>query len=134
MEQDLAFGFRQLVDIAQRALSPGINDPTTATQVLDVLHDLLRQLATRHLPTGRFSGSDGCERLVVPQFRFEDFVDLAVGEIWHYGSAAAQVPQRIARLLSDLDQAALPEHRPAVARWRHRTQCPPEAPGSGSRP
>ena len=50
MEQDLAFGFRQLVDIAERALSPSINDPTTACQAIDGLHDLLRRLCTRHLP------------------------------------------------------------------------------------
>jgi len=45
--QDPAFGFRQLVDVAERALSPGVNDPTTAVQALDQLHDLLRTLSTR---------------------------------------------------------------------------------------
>jgi len=44
MEQDPAFGFRQLVDIGERALSPGVNDPTTAVQVLDRIHDLLGRL------------------------------------------------------------------------------------------
>jgi uncharacterized membrane protein len=67
MEQDLAFGFRQLVDIAERALSPSSNDPTTACQAIDVLHDLLRQLATRRLPTGRLNGTDGSLRIVVPR-------------------------------------------------------------------
>ena len=43
MRQDVAFGIRQLVDIAERALSPGINDPTTATQCLDELHRILRE-------------------------------------------------------------------------------------------
>jgi len=117
MEQDLAFGFRQLVDIAERALSPGINDPTTAVQALDVLHDLLRRLATRHLPDGRSVGADGRLRLVVPQYGFGDFLDVAVGEIWRYGSDAAQVPGRIHVLLADLASAALPEHRGAVDRW-----------------
>ncbi|HEX3732469.1 MAG TPA: DUF2254 family protein, partial [Mycobacteriales bacterium] len=134
MEQDLAFGFRQLVDIAQRALSPGINDPTTATQALDILHDLLRQLATRHLPTGRFSDRHGCERLVVPQHCFGDFLDLAIGEIWHYGSDAAQVPQKITRLLDDLHQAALAEHRPAIDRWRRRIEGPLALPAPGPCP
>lgn len=46
MEQDLAFGFRQLVDIAERALSPSTNDPTAACQAVDVLHDLLRRLVS----------------------------------------------------------------------------------------
>ncbi len=46
------FGLRQLLDIALRALSPGVNDPTTAVQVIDQLHDLLRRLAARPLPAG----------------------------------------------------------------------------------
>jgi uncharacterized membrane protein len=132
MEQDLAFGFRQLVDIAQRALSPGVNDPTTATQALDIIHDLLRQLATRHLPSGRFSDRDGNERLLVPQYSFCDFLDLAIGEIWHYGSDAAQVHPRITSLLNDLADVALPEHRPDVDRWHRRTQTPLERGPTGS--
>jgi len=79
MEQDLAFGFRQLVDIAERALSPAVNDPTTAPQAIDAVHDLLRALAFRQLPGGRSSGPDGRLRLVVPQYGFGDFLDLAVG-------------------------------------------------------
>lgn len=54
MQQDAAFGIRQLVDIAVRALSPGINDPSTAVQVLDGRHDLRRRLAVRAFsPPGR---------------------------------------------------------------------------------
>lgn len=68
MEQDLAFGFRQLVDIAERALSPAVNDPTTASQAIDAVHDLLRALASRQLPGGRSSGPDRRLRLVVPQY------------------------------------------------------------------
>lgn len=120
MEQDLAFGFRQLVDIANRALSPAVNDPTTACQVLDTLHDLLRRLATRHLPTGDHTASDGQLRVRIPQYQFADFLDLAVSEIWRYGSDAAQVPGRIAAMLTDLDRAALPEHRGDVRAWMHR--------------
>lgn len=120
MEQDLAFGFRQLVDIAERALSPAVNDPTTASQTIDVLHDLLRALSTRHLPDGRSWGPDGRLRLIVPQYSFGDFLDLAVGEIWRYGADAAQVPGRLAAMLADLDTAALPGYRPAIAGWARR--------------
>jgi uncharacterized membrane protein len=120
MEQDLAFGFRQLVDIAERALSPATNDPTTACQAVDVLHDLLRRLCTRHLPTGRLYGADSSLRLIVPQYDFGDFVDLTVQEIWHYGSDAAQVPGRIRAMLSDLSTAALPEHLPVIREWARR--------------
>ena len=120
MEQDLAFGFRQLVDIAERALSPSTNDPTTACQALDVLHDLLRRLSTRHLPSGRLSGPDGSLRLIVPQYSFADFTDLAVQEIWRYGSDAAQVPGRLTSMLADLHAVALPEHLPALSQWAER--------------
>ena len=120
MEQDLAFGFRQLVDIAERALSPAINDPTTACQALDVLHDLLRRLAVRHLPSGRLSGADGSLRLIVPQYSFADFVDLAVQEIWRYGSDAAQVPGRLSAMLADLSAAALPQYLPVLRQWADR--------------
>ncbi|MGH3284185.1 MAG: DUF2254 domain-containing protein [Streptosporangiaceae bacterium] len=117
MEQDLAFGFRQLVDIAERALSPAVNDPTTAVQVIDVLHDLLRALAGRTRPAGCWRDGDGQVRLVVPQYQFTDFLDLAVGEIWRYGACAAQVPGRLAAMLDDLHAAALPAYRPAIAGW-----------------
>ncbi len=117
MEQDLAFGFRQLVDIAERALSPSTNDPTTACQALDGMHDLLRRLATRRLHTGRFTDSDGRVRLLVPQYSFVDYLSLVVAEVWRYGSDAAQVPERLTAMLRDLDAAALREHQPAVRHW-----------------
>lgn len=120
MEQDLAFAFRQLVDIAERALSPAVNDPTTAAQVIDVLHDLLRALATRTLPAGCWRDGTGRPRLIVPQYQFSDFLDLAVGEIWRYGHSAAQIPGRITAMLDDLHTAALPAYRPAIATWSRR--------------
>ncbi|MGI8450227.1 MAG: DUF2254 domain-containing protein [Streptosporangiaceae bacterium] len=120
MEQDLAFGFRQLVDIAERALSPAVNDPTTAVQAIDVLHDLLRALATRTLPAGCWRDAGGQVRLVVPQYRYADFLDLAVGEIWHYGASAAQVPGRLAAMRDDLYAAALPVYLPAITAWSRR--------------
>jgi uncharacterized membrane protein len=126
MEQDLAFGFRQLVDIAERALSPSTNDPTTACQAIDALHDLLRRLCTRPLPSGQLCDQDGSLRLVVPQYSFADFVDLAVQEIWRYGSDAAQVPARLTSMLTDLSAAALPEHLPVLQRWSRRIETAPD--------
>ena len=114
MEQDVAFGFRQLVDVAERALSPGINDPTTAVQALDELHDLLRRLATRPLPDGVHRDADDRVRLLTPAPRFEDFLVLALDEVDHYGEDASQVQTRIDVLLADLAAAALPQHRGAV--------------------
>lgn len=132
MEQDLAFGLRQLVDIAERALSPAVNDPTTAAQSIDGLHDLLRALASRHLPSGRWCDDSGCLRLVVPQYGFPDFLDLAVGEIWRYGADAVQIPGRLARMLADLAAAALPDYQPAITAWSHRIDAHPDPSGPGS--
>ena len=117
LEQDVAFPFRQLVDIAQKALSPGVNDPTTATQAIDVIHDLLRRLATRHLSSTRHRDNDGTPRLLVPEWGFAELLDLAVGQIWHYGSDAAQVPERLRKMLADLDGVAIPENQPAIRQW-----------------
>ena len=116
-EQDLAFAFRQLVDIAQRALSPAVNDPTTACQAIDVLHDLLRRLAMRRLPSGSFVDDTDQVRLVIPQYAFADYLDIVVGEIWLYGSVAAQVPQRLASMLRDLRAVALFEYQVAIDHW-----------------
>ncbi|WP_407687662.1 DUF2254 family protein [Mycobacterium sp. HUMS_1102779] len=121
--QDVAFGFRQLVDIADRAMSPGINDPTTACRALDSLHSLLRQLATRAPASDAVCGPDGRVRLVMPRYQFADLLDVTVDEIWHYGSDAAQVPERIRRMLADLAEVARPEHQDAVRHWIRRVNA-----------
>ena len=120
MEHDIAFGFRQLVDVAERALSPGVNDPTTAVQALDELHDLLRRLATRALPDGVHRDADDRVRLVTRAPRFEDFLDLALQEVEQYGADSTQVQGRIDVLLDDLAAAARPEHLGAVLATRER--------------
>lgn len=114
MDQDVAFGLRQLVDVAERALSPGINDPTTAVQALDQIHDLLRRLVTRPLEDGRRADEDGVLRWVRPAETMRDFLSLALDEVEHYGADSLPVCQRVEVLLADLLVAALPEHRPAV--------------------
>lgn len=102
MTQDAAFGFRQIVDIGERALSPGVNDPTTAVQALDELHDLLRRLATRDMPSpDRLS--DGGELLLrLPRLDWADYVSLALDEIRQYGVGSIQVARRLRSLLLDL--------------------------------
>ncbi len=102
MHQDAAFGMRQLVDLAAKALSPGINDPTTAVQAIDQIHDLLRRLATRPLPTGRVADADGVVRLVFPSMEWSGFVSLATDEIRIYGAGSLQVLRRLGNMLEDL--------------------------------
>jgi uncharacterized membrane protein len=124
MEQDAAFGFRQLVDVALQALSPAVNAPITATQAIDEMHDLLRRLMTGLQPGGCYRDGDGELRLVVPQYDIGNYLQLAIEEIWHYGRGSPQVPGRLRRMLDDLHAVARPEHRPAVDAWRTRLREP----------
>lgn len=114
MDQDPAFGFRQLVDIAVRALSPGVNDPTTAVQVIDQLHDLLRDLLGRTFPDGIHRDSSGRVRLVAPMPSWEDYLRLATEEIRHYGADSVQVLRRLRRMLEDLATVASSDERAAL--------------------
>lgn len=129
--QDPAFGFRQLVDIAERALSPGINDPSTAVQALDEIHDLLRALALRQLPSQQRVDPEGALRLILPQPSWPAFVGLALDEIRHYGAGSIQVARRIRVLIEDCLSVAPPERRPCLEEQRRlldeatRRELPP---------
>lgn len=112
-QQDPAFGFRQLVDVAERALSPGVNDPTTAVQALDQIHDLLRTLAKRVIPALTRLDSSGRLRLILPRPDWETLVRLGLDEIREYGEGSIQVARRLRAVLEDLLSAA-PEPRRAV--------------------
>jgi uncharacterized membrane protein len=109
MVQDLRFGFRQLVDIAERALSPAINDPTTAVQAIDQMHDLLRTLAVRPWPSGRHHGPSGALRVVRREPTWDELVHLAVDEIRVVGASAIQVDVRLRSMLEDLSAVAVAE-------------------------
>src|SRR4029077_7268164 len=78
LEQDPAFAFRIIVDIASKALSPAINDPTTAVLALDQLHHLLRNVGSRQLDDGRVCDAAGRLRLAYRTPDWEDYVYLAV--------------------------------------------------------
>jgi uncharacterized membrane protein len=95
MSQDPAFGFRQLVDIAVRALSPGINDPTTACNAIDYLGSLLADLADRKWPGSTISDDDGVRRLLLPPATFADYAALACTEIRRYAAADIAVTLRL---------------------------------------
>jgi uncharacterized membrane protein len=114
--QDVPFGFRLLVDIAERALSTGINDPTTATQVVDQLHDLLRQLGGRPFPTGWYADEERTPRLFVPQPTWEIYVALAFEEIRHHGASSLQVVRRIRSAVEDLLENLPASRHPALRR------------------
>ena len=117
-EQDPSYAIRLVVDIAIKALSPAVNDPTTAVQALDQLEDLLRRLGRRRLEVGALLGADGALRLVVPHPSWEDFLALALDEIRYYGRDSVQVMRRMKALVADLI-ATLPAERQAPLR-RHQ--------------
>jgi uncharacterized membrane protein len=102
MEQDPAFAFRIIVDIASKGLSPAINDPTTAVLAIDQIHHLLRTIGGRHLADGRARDAAGRLRLVYRTPDWEDFVHLAVTEIRHFGGASIQVARRLRAMLENL--------------------------------
>ncbi len=106
MTQDAAFGFRQIVDIAERALSPGVNDPTTALQALDQIHDLLRRLAGRGFPSPVRLDEKGDLLLYLPRPGWPDYVALAIDEIRQYGSGSIQIARRLRHLLLDVQTVA----------------------------
>lgn len=109
--QDPAFALRAIVDIALRALSPAVNDPTTAVQALDGIDTLLMAFAARDLERGRIAGEDGALRLVYPNMVWLDVLDLSLTEIRHYGVSTPQIARRMRALLR-----GLAEHAPASRR------------------
>jgi len=113
--QDASYGFRQLVDVAGRALSPAMNDPTTAAEVLDQLHDLLRRLVERRFPDASRKIDDRVV-LVLPRPDWGDYVKLALDEIQQWGRDSPQVRGRIGLLLRDLLDVAASFRRAPLLR------------------
>ncbi|MEV6394621.1 DUF2254 domain-containing protein [Streptomyces sp. NPDC051907] len=115
IEQDPAFALRILVDIAIRALSPAVNDPTTAVQVLNHIESFLTVVGGKQLP-GRYVLADdhGRPRLVLQGRDWEDYLQLAVSEIRDYGASSLQICRRLRALLDSLLETLPPEHLPAV--------------------
>lgn len=119
-EQDPKYAIRLLVDIAIRALSPAVNDPTTAVQALDQIGDLLLRLGGRRLEIGDFRDSQGRIRVVIPFPAWEDFVRLALDEILFYGANSVQVMRRMNALVNDLISVVPEERRAALNYWQTR--------------
>jgi uncharacterized membrane protein len=115
VEQDPAFALRIMVDIAVKALSAAINDPTTAVQALDHIANVLRLLGSspHHGPL-TFRDSSGTPRLLMPGRTWDDYLTLAVTEIREYGAQSIQVTRRLRAMLEDLRASVRPEHRAAV--------------------
>ena len=114
MEQDPLFAFRILVDIAIKALSPAINDPTTAVLAIDQIQRLLRRTGPRTLRTDFVPGQDGTLRLILRTPNWEDFVHLAFMEIRFYGASNIQIARRLHACIEQLMSVLPPERHPAL--------------------
>jgi uncharacterized membrane protein len=114
IEQDATFAFRVIVDIAIKALSKAINDPTTAVLAIDQLHRLLRATGRRHLHDEVIGGDRGEMRVIFRTASWDHFVHLACREIRLYGAENFQVARRLRAMLENL-VVVLPEaRRPAL--------------------
>jgi uncharacterized membrane protein len=110
LDQDVAYGLRLLVDVAERALSDSpFLDPTTAVQAIDRLYDCLHQIAPRPFPDGQYRNEAGVVRLVTQTMTWEDYVHLAFDEIRLAGAGSPQVARRLGAALQDLLKIAPPE-------------------------
>jgi uncharacterized membrane protein len=128
LDEDVAYGIRLLVDIAERSLadSPFL-DPTTAVQAIDRLHDILRQLANRQFPEGKYRDAAGEVRLTVRTMSWEAYVRLAFEEIRLAGAGSPQVSRRLTAALADLRSMAPPDRVPVLDEQRDLLQSATEA-------
>jgi uncharacterized membrane protein len=116
IEQDPAFAIRILVDIADKALSAAINDPTTAVQVINYIGDSLRMIGTADISASRFTGATaGRQGVVIPVRSWVDYLALATTEIREYGASSIQVMRRMRAMLEELLEE-VPEIRRAAVR------------------
>jgi len=113
LEQDPMFAFRIIADIALKALSPAINDPTTAVLALDQLHRMLRVVGRRELRGEVFADDAGRPRLIFRTPNWEDYCRVACREIRACGANNLQVARRMRAMLESLLRT-LPEHRHAA--------------------
>lgn len=110
MEQDPTFAFRIVVDIALKALSAAINDPTTAVLAIDQLHRMLRSVGRRNLRTDEIRDASGKLRVIFRTPNWEDFIHLAFSEIRACGANNMQIVRRLRSMIENLAET-LPSHR-----------------------
>jgi uncharacterized membrane protein len=118
IEQDVAFGIRQQIDIGCKALSPAVNDPYTAVQAIDHLAVICRDLAVRPLGARVFTGPAGKGRVIVPGNTFADYIFFIGGLFGRYGSSDLVVMLALTRLFETCVEV-LPPGSPRLAVLDH---------------
>ncbi len=112
--QDVGYGLRQLTDVANKALSPGINDPTTAIHALGHISALLCALSERDLGAELIRDEDDSVRIVMHRPDFANYVDLGLSQPRRYGATDPQVLQKIYQVLLDLSHRVSSDQRSVV--------------------
>jgi uncharacterized membrane protein len=114
MEQDPTFSFRILADVALKALSPAINDPTTAVLAIDQIHRLLRVVGKRQLHEEEVRDHEGRVRVIFRTPDWEDFVHVSCSEIRACGANNLQIVRRLRAMLENLVRSLPPHRHPAL--------------------
>ena len=109
LQQDVEFGVIQIVDIALRAMSPAVNDPSTAISCVDQLSRIMILWVSRMPPTSHYYAPPHVLRLYVPWMTLDGLLDTAFEQIRHYAAADIAVSLRLMRALNDI--AGTTEHR-----------------------
>jgi uncharacterized membrane protein len=123
MQEDLAFGIRQLSDIALRALSPAVNDPTTAYEVIVHLGAIVRELLRRDLPPITICGEEGRWLMRPHEFTHADYVNRAFDQIRQAGvsqtALAITLLETVGMLISEVDASGLAERAAPLRKQAH---------------
>lgn len=123
-DQDIEFGVNQLVEIAVRALSPGLNDPFTAMTCVDHLGSVLCRLATRAMPSHYRHDHQNQLRVIAPANTFPEITNAAFNQVRQYCRSSAAVTIRLLETIAVVagfahrpeDRAALLRHAEMIAR------------------
>jgi uncharacterized membrane protein len=126
LQQDVEFGIIQTVDIALRAISPAVNDPSTAISCIDQLSRILIRWIARIPPAARLYNPPHVLRLMLPWISFEGLLDTAFEQIRHYAASDLAVSLRLLRALGDIASTIREPHLREILAERARgvvTSC-----------
>ncbi len=121
MQQDVEFGVIQIVDIALRAISPAVNDPTTAINCIDQLGRIMIVWASRSPPLSSLYGPPHVLRMAMPWIGYDGLLDTAFEQIRHYAKSDIAVSLRLLRAFDDMIAAgASPRERQSLVERARR--------------
>ncbi len=115
-DQDVEFSIGQLVDMAVKALSPGVNDPTTARKCIDGLGEILVVMGNRAMPEVLRTDHDGRLLFIARRTTYDRAVALSFDEIRHFGTGNPSVAAHLLRVLGQIAMLVPPERRSALVR------------------